>query len=216
MGNLEKYGVLALIFVIVLILTVAIWNGPGDAAKRAQKQQQLAQVDPSQNNNINNPSGQPGAGVKPETFGVTNDDLKIRPALADQIKKQQEEEARLAALHNNTPGGVSVGGAVVPGGSPEKKDAQPAVEKNPSFRKYKIVKGDTLQSIAGKQLGSKNRWEEILRANEGINPTKLKVNTDILIPGKSAESLASNDASKNELHAAKKDKKDSELAKSSR
>lgn len=28
MGNLEKYGVLALIFVIVLILTVAIWNGP--------------------------------------------------------------------------------------------------------------------------------------------------------------------------------------------
>lgn len=223
MGNLEKYGVLALIFVIVLILTVAIWNGPSDATKRAQQQQQVAQVDPNKNNNSggdqnrdpnqpqNQQNGQANNNPQPaNNLGMSEEDLRLHPALAEQLRKQQEEEARLAAAkgnNNNT--------TVVPGGAPPANhEAAGGVEKNPNFKKYKIGKGDTLQSIAGKQLGSKNRWQEILKANEGLNPTRLKIGVEILIPG--GETLASADGKSEVTAASKKDTKENRLAKSSR
>lgn len=224
MGNLEKYGVLALIFVIVLILTVAIWNGPGDA-KRSQQQQQIAKNEGNPGattpgadvNNPNNANNNGGTSVV-TPGGLANDELKARPAIAEELRRQQEDEARKAAeLAKNANGNNNKNAAgIVPGGAPV-ADGGAAIEKNPNFKKYKIAKGDTFQSIAGKQLGSKARWKEIEKANEGVNASKLKIGQEILIPTEMSSNLASNDVAKGDLSAARKDKKDnSRLAKSSR
>lgn len=195
MGNLEKYGVLALIFVIVLILTVAIWHGPGDARKPAAG----PGTDAAKVGESGAPSGMP------VTTGVAPSDLEGRPALAEMIRKQQEEEARLAAERNQQ----NAANGIVPGnpGTLAAGQEQPTIEKNPEFRKYRIAKGDTLHSIAKSQLGSSNRWEEIVKANEGLNPNRLKVNMEILIPSGAAvvKSNPGKDTPKAPIKAAKKE-----------
>ena len=50
--------------------------------------------------------------------------------------------------------------------------------------KYTISKGDTLWSIAKKHLGDGKRWKDIVAANPGLKPEKLKVGQIITIPPK--------------------------------
>jgi nucleoid-associated protein YgaU len=45
-----------------------------------------------------------------------------------------------------------------------------------------IQKGDTLWSIARQYLGDGKRWKEILQANPGIQPDKLRVGSTITLP----------------------------------
>jgi len=49
---------------------------------------------------------------------------------------------------------------------------------------YTIQKGDTLWSIAKKHLGDGKRWKDIVAANPGLKPEKLKVGQKIVIPPK--------------------------------
>jgi nucleoid-associated protein YgaU len=48
---------------------------------------------------------------------------------------------------------------------------------------YTIQRGDTLGTIAKRILGSSKRWREISRANPEINPNRLIVGQEIVIPG---------------------------------
>ena len=47
---------------------------------------------------------------------------------------------------------------------------------------YVIQKGDTLSGVAKQRLGSANRWPEIVKANPGLNPKKLRVGQAIRLP----------------------------------
>jgi nucleoid-associated protein YgaU len=47
---------------------------------------------------------------------------------------------------------------------------------------YKIKPGDTLQGIAQRELGSANKWKDILAANPGINPNRLKIGMSLAMP----------------------------------
>jgi len=47
---------------------------------------------------------------------------------------------------------------------------------------YVIRKGDTLWSIAVRVYGDGQRWQDIVAANPGINPKKLMVGTEIILP----------------------------------
>lgn len=174
MNNLEKYGVLALIFVIVLILTVAIWNGPGDGNKKGgapnpNPASNVAQVNPAAPAN-NNSNGNPL-----EANGEN------RPAIREFLKNQAAENQKLAAENTiaNPAANPHTAEAVVPGGTPDA-----SIEKSPEFTRHRIAKGDTLESIALKYLGSRKLASEILKANEGLVATKLKINSEILVPMK--------------------------------
>lgn len=180
MGNLEKYGVLALIFVIVIILVVAIFHGPttepqpvGAGASQTATNGALA------NAQANQPSVDPG--------------LANRPALSEFIRKQQEEQAAQRAQQENvTPNPVVVTPTTPAGG----------LDRASKTRSYVVAKNDTLSTIAKKELGSKNRWNEILKVNEGLNPKKLKVGQTIQIPIVDGAAKVAEDKS-----ADKKDKK---------
>ncbi|MBI1337236.1 MAG: LysM peptidoglycan-binding domain-containing protein [Phycisphaera sp.] len=47
---------------------------------------------------------------------------------------------------------------------------------------YTIRKGDTLFSIAKRTYGSGNRWRDIVAANPGLVPEKLRVGQTITLP----------------------------------
>lgn len=57
----------------------------------------------------------------------------------------------------------------------------------PAAGEYTIKSGDTLGSIALKELGSKNRWKEIQDANPGLDPRNLRAGQKIKVPGKAPE-----------------------------
>ncbi len=63
-----------------------------------------------------------------------------------------------------------------------------------SERIYVVKKGDTLSSIASREMGSANKWRELLTANDDVlhGSTALKLNTKLRIPAgaKSTNTLA--------------------------
>jgi len=71
-------------------------------------------------------------------------------------------------------------------------EAEPAdarlAEKKPSARPvtqnnvYRVVAGDTLRRIAVKRYGEGARWKEILAANPGLDPRRLKPGATIVLP----------------------------------
>jgi len=49
-------------------------------------------------------------------------------------------------------------------------------------RAYVVARGDTLWSIAKRVYGDGQKWKEIVRVNLGLQPTKLRVGQEILLP----------------------------------
>ncbi|HHH76173.1 MAG TPA: LysM domain-containing protein, partial [Phycisphaerae bacterium] len=50
------------------------------------------------------------------------------------------------------------------------------------WKTHKVASGDLLGTIAQKYLGSQRHWEDIVKANPGINPNNLKINSVLRIP----------------------------------
>ncbi len=57
-----------------------------------------------------------------------------------------------------------------------------AASPAPAKQKYIVKKGDTLFSIAKTNYGSGKEWQKIASANPGIEPSKLRVGQQIVIP----------------------------------
>ena len=49
-------------------------------------------------------------------------------------------------------------------------------------RVYVVRKGDTLWSIADAYYGDGQRWRDILEANPGLEPTKMRVGQQLILP----------------------------------
>ncbi len=47
---------------------------------------------------------------------------------------------------------------------------------------YTVKKGDTLWSIAQRTYGNGQRWQDIVAANPGLDPKKLRVGQTIVLP----------------------------------
>lgn len=58
----------------------------------------------------------------------------------------------------------------------------PSVPTTTTRKTYTIKKGDTLFSIAKANYGSGKEWQKIAAANPGLEPSKLKVGQQIVIP----------------------------------
>lgn len=63
----------------------------------------------------------------------------------------------------------------------------PTENLNPGYREYELQEGDTLESIAEKELGDKNRWEEIYNLNREMfdslgNDGTIAAGTKIKLP----------------------------------
>jgi nucleoid-associated protein YgaU len=70
-----------------------------------------------------------------------------------------------------------------------KKATTPVVAKksgSSSSRACTVQKGDTLRSIARRELGDEKRWKEIAGVNPGVDPAKLAIGQRLKLPSSSA------------------------------
>jgi len=70
-------------------------------------------------------------------------------------------------------------------GSPQQPgsyEPQPLPPAQPESRTYTIRKGDTLWGIAKNAYGSGQRWVDIAQANPSLDPKKLVIGKQIVLP----------------------------------
>ena len=174
MGQLEKYGLYVLCLVIFLILGVTIWGG-GDAQASLRRGPTT-----SQSNLRANPGTNESAALKPGDGGaaLTPDLHKL---LAPVELPSAPKKAPVLPVDQN--GMAKVGGEASKGvganASPTAEQTPPAPEVRQT---YKVVKGDTLDSIARQKLGSPTLHTEIARLNPGVQPSRLQIGQELILP----------------------------------
>ncbi len=97
--------------------------------------------------------------------------------------------AGAASSANNAAGGVA---ANTPSASPA------AARTNSAGRSYTVKSGDTLSAIASRELGSAERWTEIVALNPRLDPARLAVGAVLALPGAAAGSNAPRQAALDE------------------
>ncbi|NNM26978.1 MAG: LysM peptidoglycan-binding domain-containing protein, partial [Phycisphaerales bacterium] len=65
------------------------------------------------------------------------------------------------------------------------RETQPA-EPAPATTTYVVREGDTLSDIARVRLGSEQRWEAIARLNPGLDPARLQIGQQLILPASAA------------------------------
>ncbi|HKD99403.1 MAG TPA: LysM peptidoglycan-binding domain-containing protein, partial [Planctomycetota bacterium] len=91
---------------------------------------------------------------------------EARRKLREELERGNNSAPVIAAVPTPTTPGAPQGG----------------IEPKPSFRTYTVAKNDTLEKIAKRELGSSQKWRDIVKVNEGLDPKRLKAGASILLP----------------------------------
>ncbi|MEO6710322.1 MAG: LysM peptidoglycan-binding domain-containing protein [Planctomycetota bacterium] len=202
MQRIERYGVIALVFLLVTILAVAVWGQRKNQSLmsflKRDKNPDVAKLD------VQNPGG-----TAPGGLGLSSPSHELSPlALQPQGSANQIDPA----LVLNAPAGPGLNAVsfeqgpqlapTTPGAgfvdtttrAPGSVAQIPSVPMGPGAalidsvaRTYKVKNGDTLGSIAQHELGSAKRWTEIAALN-GVQPEKLNVGMTLRLPQGNASS----------------------------
>lgn len=160
MQQIEKYGVIALVFLLVTIVAVSFWGdskSPGFWSRLTGSKQETAAVDaPADPNAVAAAGAEQGALVGAGANVNSDAPVANNPLLTTN---------ELAA---NTEAGMQAG-YVAPTNVGQETT-------------YTVKSGDSLAKIARTQLGSETRWSEIAQLNPGLNAKNLKVGQSILLP----------------------------------
>jgi len=188
MGQLEKYGLYVLCLVIFLILGVTIWGGgdlppptnkPSAAAIKAASASSENQVVSrevaampdlitllrSADRTAQTPASDPKSSGDPKKSGEKNSADSNKSggtAAAPPSSAKQAGEAREADARTNDP-----------------PKSAPASSPRPT---HKVRSKDTFEGIAKEVLGNAALRTEIARLNAGVDPTKLKLGQELLLP----------------------------------
>lgn len=206
MHSIERYGIVALLFLVVTVVAVLMWDGG-----KAKNPKEVV-------------------GVAPTPAGTARAHDQQRGQQLDQQLDQQDEAARrLSLLAESQPGPLQRKRARAKGAAEAQPDrnegaalsqeyAEPSEDWAPetdagdapevvpqagqspreqpapeqvvgalpagATYAYKVRAGDTLSEIAQRELGSSRRWKEIAAANPGLDPAKLWRDATIRIPGR--------------------------------
>ena len=160
MSTLEKFGILVILILVVIIGVVAVWGVGGE---------EVNPFDTAPSGDGTTVAEKPADGLEPAAPGAVDWPGAAAPA-ADA----------------GTPGAPvpppALGSSIAPA-APSAAPAAPAVSGG---AKYRIKKGDTGASIAKAMLGDANRWKEIEAVNPGLNARRLKIDQEIVIPNGTA------------------------------
>ena len=209
MQRIERYGVIALVFLLVTILAVSIWG-------EGQAQDVLASVKNKASGVLGGvaaadsdsepttelvPGGRraakrtlPMAGQEqpaPRKRGGRKGGLRRDESLEDAFvdlgprtanKPVPTPESRMV-VPARRPAAVTppVAAPVVAAARPQPKPAR--AEARTGSRTYTVRSGDTMSEIAQRELGTYKRWSEIQSINGGLDPAKLRVGMEIKLPG---------------------------------
>lgn len=216
MQPIERYGVVALLF-LVATFTAVLVMGEGTsmgAESLKQKQAELAQAQPGEladklaaDRRLRIKAGIQAAPLERGSFPQERAAQEQQAALAKQrlleeralraererLVQLERESARLAAAPEaGVRGGFASGDAgrsVAPALLQEQPRAPRSSEES-GLRKYKVKRGDTLGEIALAELGTSKVWKLITEVNEGLTPAKLFVDRTILLPSQASVEAA--------------------------
>lgn len=190
MHSIERYGIVALLFLVVTVVAVLMWDG----GKETGKKKPAAGLTPAA-----------PLAVEPAPSGPADEDRRLSlhaESLPGPLQRRPTGPALSAGVTSVPPAGVGGAGEhapadagsagaplydtpVVPAGPREESAREPVVGVVPAAtgRNYTVQDGDTLSEIAQRELGSSRRWREIVAANPGLDPAKLRLGSKIRLPG---------------------------------
>lgn len=199
MQRIERYGVIALVFLLVTILAVAVWGQRKNQSLlsifKRDKTAEVAKLDTTATGptlptsgglGLSNPTHEltPGVVADPEATpipaGPSDPSLTLNPPPGPGFNAVTFDSPLIPQGGKLSSGLVAEQTPSAPGGF-----LTPApianVPVDTSARVYKVKQGDTLGSIAGRELGSTKRWKEIEVLN-GVKPERLKVGMELKLP----------------------------------
>ncbi|MEQ1893049.1 MAG: LysM peptidoglycan-binding domain-containing protein, partial [Planctomycetota bacterium] len=195
MHSIERYGIVALLFLVVTVVAVLMWDGG------KKKNEQVAGTNPAPVVDAPAPqaidpksrlslisASQPGPLVRHlEGNNGAPTPAGAEPAPSAGGAALREAGAEAPVSQPATPG---MGGEFLrPDERPAPAERPIARESAPTQRPYVVKSGDTLSQIAQRELGSSRRWQEITALNPGLDPARLRSGKTIQLPG--GERLAS-------------------------
>jgi nucleoid-associated protein YgaU len=184
MQSIERYGVIALVFLVVTVVAVLLWDGKGSKSKPKVGVGQDAKTELS------------GAGPGSDLARLQSSprlplrrDLESPSASATAEPNPDAQQVRGldGAPIERTPSTLELqsapSGAAGLGARPTTPAPVEAPARDlPAERLYVVRNGDTLSEIALGQLGSSKRWPEIVRLNPGLDPGRLRVGARLVMP----------------------------------
>jgi len=196
MQQIERYGVIALVFLLVTIVAVSFWGdskSPGFWSRltgRGAKKDTVVQSTAP----LSSPSSPATSAVAPEERAIQGE-LPLGPAPspsslyvpldppASSAPSSPAPESWAAA--SPAPAAQPPRPAPVAWSPPPQPPARPPARPE-GTTEYVVRKGDSLIGIASRLLGSKNRWTEIRDLNQGVDPRRLSVGMKLAIPASGA------------------------------
>lgn len=163
MGQLERYGLYVLCVVIFLILGVALWGGDPTPPPPASSSTALEVA----RNRLQDPPPTPE-----------------RDDVVERLRREFSSSSVRNPTHAPLDATLALEGVRDAGVQPVNADLRgvtpaPAV---PAAREYEVKKDDVLESIAKRELGAARHWRDIMTANPGLAPTKLRPGMKIKLP----------------------------------
>jgi LysM repeat protein len=191
MQQIERYGVIALVFLLVTIVAVSFWGdnkSPGFWS-RLTGSKTVAVDDknmtpPPSNGELTQVAPLPvsGDGTAPEMLPPVGGETLA----GSETTFNNSATAALVGTPVTTPMGSEVaapeGTAPVAGSGVTRPD----LTSRTAGTKYVVKSGDSPARIAKRQLGSESRVSEILALNPGLNPKNLKVGQELILPAGAA------------------------------
>jgi LysM repeat protein len=111
---------------------------------------------------------------------------ELRQAQDENNQLATENEALKTRLAVQAPGPGAARPMPMRPGTPQALSAAqpppPAAPPPPAPKTYVVAEGDTLTKISRKFYGTSSRWEDILKANQGVNENSLVVGSTLTIP----------------------------------
>lgn len=217
MQQIERYGVIALVFLLVTIVAVSFWGdskSPSFWSRLTGKSAdtKVAQVDAEK------PADAPlhvseraladPLPLSPVVEATPADMLAggVAPATSDSMLAPQggasmtpntlpnhvgTQAPEVAAHATHVPAPV-VNAPMFESGEP-RVDAPKKAAANAT---YTVQKGDSLARIAARTLGDEQRWPEIQALNAGLSPKSLRVGAKIVLPVDAKTSTAATKSTK--------------------
>jgi LysM repeat protein len=175
MQQIERYGVIALVFFLVTIVAVSFWGdskSPGFWSRLTGR----AKQEPISEHILPPPSSTDTALTPPAPL-----DLDPKRTLVSDPAAGAVQSAPLVDAKGGVAAVPAPESTLPPGTPPSTPAIEPAATSG-----YVVQKGDSLALIARRTLGKESRWPEIAALNPGLTPKSLKVGARLALPTDSA------------------------------
>lgn len=187
MQQIERYGVIALVFLLVTIVAVSFWGDSkspgfwsrltGRGAKKEATADQVSNmippatsteraIDSSLPLTANDAGAATGTEWPAPPTVTSNDPWTTTPTAPPEIAAQGYTAPPAPPAHTE----------------PAPRVQATAVATVPAGPQYTVQKGDSMIRIAARTLGSGDRWTEIQALNAGLDPRSLRPGMKLVLP----------------------------------